>query len=245
MGSSAAEQSELIAEGLEKEMADWQGPQRIVNIKSFELGKYEVTRGQFSAFVTESNYDIEGYCVVYENGERVDRMGYNWRNPGYSQTENDPVVCVSRDDAQAYAKWLTKITGQTYRLPSESEWEYACRAGKYEKYCGSDDVDTVAIYGQVGGVKTQPVGSKAKNAFGLYDMSGNVWEWMHDTWHVDYSGAPTDGSAWIDGGIHNSYVLRGGSWTNSVRGTRAAIRLDSSHADRSNNIGFRVARNAP
>lgn len=245
MGNSATEQSELIAEGLEKEMADWQGPQRTVNVKGFELGKYEVTKGQFAAFVSDSNYDTGNYCIVHANGEWVDKLGSNWRSTGYSQTENDPVVCVSRADAQAYAKWLTQKTGQTYRLPSESEWEYACRAGKQEKYCGSDDVDKVAIYGQIGGVKTQPVGSKAKNAFGLYDMSGNVLEWVHDAWHINYSGAPTDGSAWVDGGVQNSHVLRGGSWSNSVRGTRATIRFDSSPDNRSSNLGFRVARTAP
>lgn len=149
-------------------------PIHTVNVKRFEMGKYEVTRGQFAAFVTATNYDAGNSCYVYINGRWGQQEGYNWRNPGFNQTDKDPVACVNWDDAKAYVNWLSRQTNRNYRLPSEAEWEYACRGGKQQKYCGSDDVGAVAWYGGNSDKKTHPVGQKQGNGFGLYDMSGNV-----------------------------------------------------------------------
>jgi len=209
--------------------------QHSVSINSFAIGMYEVTQGQW----------------------RV-AMG---RNPsGFSSCGDDcPVERVSWDDAQEYIKKLSQKTGKQYRLPSAAEWEYACRAGAQQQYCGSDNLDAVGWYNRNSGKTTHPVGQKQPNAFGLYDMSGkqpnawglydmtgNVWEKTQDCWNESYNGAPTDGSARgsSDCGIR---VLRGGSKYSDPRGARAAVRfgLDSAIYDRNGNGGFRLSRTLP
>ncbi len=113
--------------------------------KSFALGKTEVTRGQFAAFVSASGYDAGNSCWISTGGKwGKDTAGRNWRNPGFSQSEADPVTCVNWEDAQAYVRWLSQESGKSYRLPSEAEWEYACKAGSTQAYCGSDNLDSVA-----------------------------------------------------------------------------------------------------
>ena len=163
--------------------------------KSFALGKTETTQGQWRAV-----------------------MG---TNPSYFPNcgDNCPVERVHWQDALEYVRKLSEITGQKYRLPSESEWEYACRAGGTYLYCGSDNKDDVAFNEQRDGWKTRPVAGKQANAFGLYDMSGSVWEWTADCWHDDYSGAPNDGTAWTTGDscFYGSRVVRSGSWFSGPR----------------------------
>ncbi len=220
-------------------------PVHSVSVRSFAIGKYEVTRGQFAAFVKESKHDAGNSCYILADGKWQDKAGHNWQNPGYSQTDQDPVACVNWNDAQAYLQWLNKKAGQSYRLPTEAEWEYACRGGKQETYCGSQDIDKVAVYARKGGDKTQPVGSKAANGFGLYDMSGNVWEWVQDGWHGNYQGAPTDGGEWTAGADASKRVARGGSWYFNAAGARAAFRSISSPDGRSSGSGFRLARTVP
>ncbi|MBK9443723.1 MAG: formylglycine-generating enzyme family protein [Comamonadaceae bacterium] len=136
---------------------------------------------------------------------------------------------------------LSQHTGKSYRLPSEAEWEYACRAGGSQTYCGSDGVNAVGWYGSDGGGKTHPVAGKQANAFGLYDMSGNVGEWVQDVWHSNYDGAPTDGTAWTRGGDQARRVLRGG---NSAKSSKVIVTYRSRYEPdyRISSIGFRIAR---
>jgi formylglycine-generating enzyme required for sulfatase activity len=140
-----------------------------------------------------------------------------------------PVECVSWEDAQAFCKKLSGLTGKAYQLPSEAEWEYACRAGTTGDYAG--ELDAMAWYDKNSGSTTHPVGQKQANRFGLYDMHGNVWEWCEDVWHNNYEGAPTDGSAWLSDGDSGRRVLRGGSWGNYEADARSAIRFRSVPGD--------------
>jgi formylglycine-generating enzyme required for sulfatase activity len=211
---------------LNKECYDWEKPADVVSIAAFEMGKTEVTQMQWKA-VMGSNPSVFKGCG------------------GTCPVEN-----VSWDDILTFIQKLNAQTGKTYRLPSEAEWEYACRASNDMNYCGGNDVNVVAWYGAysdpVGnsGKTTNPVGRKQPNSFGLYDMSGNVWEWVQDSWHDDYKGSPTDGVAWEDK-LTNLRVVRGGSWGNDPRNVRAAYRNKSAVENRSNVIGFRLARTLP
>jgi len=155
-----------------------------------------------------------------------------------------PVVGVSWDDATAYCQWLSERTGRNYRLPTEAEWEYAARGGRDSKgytYAGGDDLDAVAwYYGNANG-KTHPVAQKQANELGLYDMSGNVYEWVQDCWHDSYAGAPKDGSAWTSGDCDRR-VLRGGSWSFINLICRVAFRFWYFPDFRYLNFGFRLAQ---
>ncbi|MCF8210298.1 MAG: SUMF1/EgtB/PvdO family nonheme iron enzyme [Rhodoferax sp.] len=242
MGSSVKEQSEVNSAGLPKEITDRESPQHSVSIRSFALGKTEVTRGQFAAFVAASGHSAGNSCWVWTGREFADTPDRHWRNPGFAQSDNDPVACVNWDDAQAYLRWLAQKTGKPYRLPSEAEWEYACRGGTNQTYCGSDTLDSVAVYGSKTGDRTLPVAGKQANARGLYDMSGNVWEWTQDCWNVNYQGsAPSGGSAWTTGDC-GQRVLRGGAWNVGAAGNRAAIRNRIATSSRYSVNGFRLAR---
>ncbi|CAK0781362.1 formylglycine-generating enzyme [Gammaproteobacteria bacterium] len=202
-------------------------PQHYVNVSAFRMGKTEVTLGQFKKFLI--------------GAERTELADGNFMK--YNTYDDDaPVVDVSWNDAEAFIAWLNKIDGGGYRLPSEAEWEYACRAGSNETYCGSNNIDAVAWYAGNSNGHQHPVGAKQANAFGLYDMSGNVWEWVQGCWHNSYDGAPTDGSVWTSGCTNDDRVLRSGSWDNIARGTRAASRSNLTPDFRSNSSGFRIAR---
>jgi formylglycine-generating enzyme required for sulfatase activity len=190
-------------------------PQHQVNIQSFHMGKYPITQAQYQAV-----------------------MG---NNPACFKGDNLPVEQVSWDDAIAFCQKLSQRTGTKYTLPSESQWEYACRAGTTTFLSFGDNVTAKqAIFV---GKTTTNVGTFRPNAFGLYDMYGNVWEWCLDTWHENYNGAPTDGSAWIDNDSC-CHLLRGGSWYDFPDFCRSSDRStmhpddNSSHYLRSH--GFRV-----
>jgi formylglycine-generating enzyme required for sulfatase activity len=190
--------------------------------KAFALGKTEVTQRQWRAV-----------------------MGNDPQELRYKGCDDCPVENVNWNDAQELARTLRQKTGQTYRLPTEAEWEYACRAGGSHTYCGHDSLDNVAWHDEnLFFGKTHPVASKEPNAWGLYDMSGNAWEWTEDCWNGSYSSAPGDGSAWTRGDCKQR-VLRGGSWFSAPQEARSAKREkdDSSYRDRS--VGFRVARMLP
>lgn len=201
-------------------------PMRRVSIgQAFALGKTEVTQGQWKA-------------VMGNNPSKFSDCG-----------DTCPVERVSWDDARAFIQKLNAKTGKQYRLPSEAEWEYACRAGERHEYCGSNEISSVAWYGAY----SNPVGNSAKttnqvatkqaNAFGLYDMSGNVREWIEDSYHDTYNGVPTDGSVWSGDGAKR--VLRGGSWDSFPRATRAVNRGWDEPAFRIDINGFRLARTLP
>jgi formylglycine-generating enzyme required for sulfatase activity len=157
-----------------------------------------------------------------------------------------PLIFISWDDAQAYVAWLSRATGNVYRLLTEAEWEYAARAGSTTAYFWGEEIgEGNANCDRCGSrwdyQQTSPVGSFKPNAFGLYDMAGNVWQWVEDCYHANYDGAPTDGSAWISGGCQ-SRVVRGGSWDSDPRLLRSASRRGAGADSRTASIGFRVAR---
>ena len=212
----------------EKGRYDNEGPQHRVTIsKPFAVGKYEVTVGQFEEFVNETKHPND-----------------EWRNLVlFEQSANHPVVNVSWEDAKAYTEWLSAKTGQNYRLLSEAEWEYAARAGTTTVYhFGANVTHEQANYGDAN-QGTVIVGSYPANAFGLYDMHGNVWEWMEDCWHDDYNGAPSDGRAWtINCYDEDGRVLRGGSVYNDPMDFRSASRGWIDARTRVNLFGFRIAR---
>lgn len=216
---------------------------RVTIDQPFAMGKIEITRGQFAAFVNATGHDAGEKCWKLADGKWEEFSGNNWRNPGYPQDDSHPVVCINWIDAQTYVKWLSLQTGKSYQLPSEAQWEYACRAGEQSEYCGSDNVDSVAWYDQNSGKTTHPAATKQANAFGLYDMSGNVGEWMEDSYHKRYNGAPNDGSAWT--GDSSKRVLRGGSWLYYQIGAHSAFRSVSAPEYRYFDSGFRVVRTLP
>jgi len=219
-------------------------PGRRVTIdQSFAMGKIEITRGQFAAFVSATGHDTDDQCLKLVDGKWEAFGDNDWRNPGYPQDDSHPVACVDWFDAQAYVKWLSNRTGKHYQLPTESQWEYACRAGEQNEYCGSDNPDSVAWYNQNSDRTTHPAGTKLANQFGLYDMNGNVVEWVQDSYHDQYKGIPDDGSAWAGNG--SKRVLRGGSWIYSWNRVRAAFRSVSAPGYRYFDSGFRVERKLP
>ncbi len=188
-----------------------------VTLKAFKIGKYPITQKQ--------------YLAVIGN------------NPSNFKGDNLPVERVSWDDAIAFCKKLSEITGEKVCLPSEAQWEYACRAGSTGKYCFGDDVsqlENYAWYNLKSESKTHPVGEKLANLWGLYDMHGNVWEWCKDAWHDNYGDAPTDGTSWLKNGERNKRALRGGSWYNNDVSCRSAFRHRDGADDHYFKFGFRV-----
>ncbi len=232
---------------------------RTVSIsKKFAMGVFEVTKGQFEAFVTATGHNTGSKCDVRESNGWNERNGKSWRDPGFQQTVDHPVVCVNWQDAQAYVDWLNSRTEGGYRLPSESEWEYVARAGTSSKYTFGDSENLLCAHGNVaddtakatypdwqvapcadGYTYTAPVGTFALNGFGLHDIHGNVWEKVQDCWSDSYKGAPTQGGARITP-LCIARVGRGGSWDNEPRNVRSASRVMAS--GRISVSGFRIAR---
>lgn len=215
----------------------FEGPQHEVRItRAFALGKTDVTFEQWDACVAA------GGC----NGYRPDDNGWG--------RGNQPVINVSWHDAHSYTEWLSARTGKNYRLPSEAEWEYAARARAVTPYWWGASADhDHANYGndrccsgaQVGADQwfgTSPVGSFPANAFGLFDMNGNVMQLTEDCWHANYSGAPADGSAWNEDPRCGMRTIRGGAWNSTPAFMRASDRIWLLATMRTNMIGFRVAR---
>jgi formylglycine-generating enzyme required for sulfatase activity/energy-coupling factor transporter ATP-binding protein EcfA2 len=192
-----------------------------INLAKFEIGKYEVTQGQWRA-------------VMGSNPSSFKDCG-----------DTCPVEKVSWEDAQLFIQKLNTQTGKTYRLPSEAEWEYACRANGKGTYCGGDAVYAEAWFDGNSDQRTHTVGRKQPNAFGLYDMSGNVWEWVQDSYHENYQGAPLDGKAWESKDKSDARVRRGGSWDYDARYVSTAIRGSNAIVVWSSNSGFRLARTLP
>jgi len=229
--------------------------QHLVTIpREFAVGKFDVTVAEFAAFADETGFK-PGPGGCFGSSGRVGwgrALWRNWDDPGFGQTPSDPVVCVGWDEAQAYTAWLSKKTGKTYRLLSEAEWEYAARAGTTtERPWGQEISHDDANYGGDGQCcsrhtegkdhweYTSPSGSFAPNKFGLFDMIGNVGQWVADCANPTYQGAPTDGSAWQTGDC-SQHVRRGGGWVDPGINERSAARFWIDH--RSADGGFRVAR---
>jgi formylglycine-generating enzyme required for sulfatase activity len=258
------------------ELADERPQHKVRLTKAFYIGQFEVTRGQFRAFV-DSGYTPEsiadktggyGYDpkreVLPDRGEAFAGRDpqYSWLNPGWKQTDDHPVVNVTWNDAVAMCKWLSEKEGKKYRLPTEAEWEYCCRAGTKTYFSNGNDVEAVAKVGNIFDADsaknwpqwpeyalkthdhfefTSPVGSFAPNAFGLYDMHGNVWEWCSD-YHADdyYKKSPTDDPQGPEDG--KVRVRRGGSWHTWPLYCRSAYRNVNSQRTRYTLQGMRFVR---
>ncbi len=240
MGSSVEERAIAVAAGSQKTWLERETPQHWVAIEyPFAMGRYPVTVGQWRQFARATGWQTQA---------EVD-----WQNPGFGQSDFHPVVGISWHDAQRYLDWLNQETGQGYRLPSEAEWEYACRAGTKTAFSFGDTITTdLANYdgnytynGSPSGLfrnGTSEAGSFGANPWGLFEMHGNVWEWVQDVVHDNYDGAPNDGSAWQDGGDQSRRILRGGSWLYNPRYLRSALRNGFSALLCNDIVGFRVAR---
>jgi formylglycine-generating enzyme required for sulfatase activity len=272
MGSPAGEHGRFDAEG----------PQHRVTVPAFALGQQDVTSADFLRFLRETGYQPAPCDPL---------LNFGWRSPGhgiaYTPGNGDPPLwpasCLSWKDAKAYIAWLngkvrdlpsaaawhkTGAATGPYRLPSEAEWEYAARAGTtaarwWGEGIGHDNANCDGCGSAWDGRLLAPVGSFGPNQFGLYDMLGNVWQWVEDCWHENYVGAPDDGGAWRDdagkrgrrdggpaqAGDCRKHVLRGGSWANVPILVRAAARIGADgggkDSDWSNYAGFRIARSLP
>jgi len=204
-----------------------EGPQHEVTVaEPFAVSKFEVSFEEWDA------------CVAAARCPSV---------PDHWGRGRLPAINVSWRDARQYVAWLSEVTRKDYRLLTEAEWEYAARAGAMTRYSWGDDARGANANCDGCGSRwdlqqTAPVGSFKPNAFGLYDMLGNVWEWVEDSWHENYNGAPTDGSAWLDGGDPSFRVVRGGSWRNESELVRTAVRARRNINVRFDSLGFRVAR---
>jgi formylglycine-generating enzyme required for sulfatase activity len=269
MGQTEAEKKKLLAdagkEKFEKFYAD-ASPSHEVCLDGFWMGKTEVTRGQFKKFVEATGYQTEaekegwswGLNLSSGKWEKID--GLNWRNPGFSQEDRHPVVCVSWNDAHKMLEWISQKGNGKFGLPSEAQWEYACRAGTKTMRFWGDDPNKACSLANVAdqtGKKTinwtsihecddgydytSPVGSFQPNPFGLYDMLGNVWEWCEDVYIADiYGRSDKKNPIYTSGG--SARVIRGGSWFSVPDYVRCAFRSRNDPAYRRFNVGFRLLR---
>ncbi|WP_323141347.1 bifunctional serine/threonine-protein kinase/formylglycine-generating enzyme family protein [Massilia phyllosphaerae] len=240
MGSPEHERKIAMEAGSQKGWLARELPQHWVGIeRPVAMGRYPVLVEEWRDFVRATGWRPSG--------------DVDWNAPGFAQTGRHPVVGVNWFDALRYVQWLSQATGRTYRLPSEAEWEYACRAGTRTAFsCGDTIGPEQANYdgnftyngGPRGAYRrgTTPAGMFAPNAWGLHDMHGNVWEWVQDVVHDNYEGAPLDGSAWETGGDPARRILRGGSWLYNPRYLRSALRNGFSAVLSNDIVGFRVVR---
>lgn len=240
MGSPESERALAMKAGAHKNWLDRETPQHWVAISQpYALGRYPVTVGQWRQFAQATGWSAH--------------FNAHWEKPGFTQSDAHPVIGVSWNDAQLYLEWLSARTGQRYRLPSEAEWEYACRAGSQGAFSFGDVITTeqanydgnFTYNGSPAGLYrggTSAVGAFPANPWGLFDMHGNVWEWVQDKVHDNYVGAPADGSAWETGGDTSRRVLRGGAWLYNPRYLRSALRNAYSAVLANDVVGFRVAR---
>jgi formylglycine-generating enzyme required for sulfatase activity len=249
----------------ELDRSNAEGPQHRVRIRQrFAVGKLKVTREEFEKFIDETGYSTGDRCFTLESNEGKERPGRSFRNPGFDQDGKHPVVCINWDDANAYVTWLSKKTGKLYRLLSESEWEYAARAGTTSPFWwgSSISVDQANYDGS-------PYGGSAKgqyrqktvradmfeaNPWGLYQVHGNAFEWVEDCWNDTYQSAPSDGSirmaeSWAGrtagdygAGGCSRHVRRGGAWNYAPKLLRSAFRDSRPTGTRASNLGMRVAR---
>jgi len=235
---------------------------RVTIAEPFAVGKYEVTVGEFEAFVAATGHDMgdedgllglppANACTSLNFLQVFERI--SWRAPGYGQDDDSPVVCISWNDAVAYVKWLSIETGQPYRLLSEAEWEYVARAktdtafhfgatiSTKEANYDSSHSDELSV-DQLNRGQAITIGSFPPNRFGVHDVHGNALEWVEDCWHQNYEGAPTDGRAWTRDGNCEVRVARGGSWYNYASLIRSAARGSYDVKKRHSHFGLRVAR---
>ncbi len=204
-------------------------PTRMVEVAAFQLGRTEVTLGQYKAFIRATG--------------RNDLLTLDFMRAN-AQGNNAPVVYVSWHDAQLFVDWLNRTEGAGWRLPTEAEWEYACKAGGRSVYCASGAQASEGAWMLENSAGRQRlVATRQPNAWGLFDMSGNAYEWVQDCWHDSYRGAPLQAALpWTSGCHADTRVLRGGAWGYSAANARATARNDNAPGSRSLNFGFRLAR---
>jgi formylglycine-generating enzyme required for sulfatase activity len=205
-------------------------PQHLIRLaQPLGVGRYPVTRAEFATYAR----DTVG----------TDSVARTW----FEATDRDPAVMITWGEASDYAEWLSRRTGQHYRLPTEAEWEYAARGGTQTRYWWGDDIgrgnaDCGMCRSRWDGRSTSPVGSFSPNPFGVYDMLGNVYEWVADCYWRDYSGASEDASTAFENADCGQRVLRGGSWMSNPDDVRAAARFELDPTVRQDVVGFRVVR---
>lgn len=224
-------------------------PAHRVHVDAFLLSAYEVTLGQFRLFLAATGYQNHLPCWGWEGQRLAFQEEWSWLDPGFPQSDNHPVACISWQDAQAYVQWINiqLKPKKPFRLPSEAEWEYAVRVGRYDRFPWGDEVDGTKLncwscrdpYEY-----TSPVGSFAANPYGLFDMSGNQWEWVEDCYSDNYNNAPAVAAA-TRAPECRSHVLRGGSWADNDNFLRAAYRVPYQNGYRQQSFGFRLAQDAP
>jgi len=242
----------------------YEGPIRDISIEySFAAGRTEVTQAQYAEFVASTGHNSGTGCAIWNGETWYHTPGADWRDPGYGRdpAPNEPVSCVTWWDAEAYTLWLKAKTGKRYRLLNESEWEYAARAGVTGTYTWGDDPNggcEVANHYDVSGTNPNiafvpvtcddgfagvaPVGSLKPNAFGLYDMTGNVWEWVEDCYVMPIPPEPTDGSSVQASETCDRRAVKGGAWPSSLFWQRPTFRGRDPEDRISHIFGFRIAR---
>ena len=223
-------------------------PVHEICVDDFYIGKYEVTVGEFKEFVNATGYktdaEVGDGCYGWSGSKWEKDRSRNWCNPGFLQDDNHPVSCVTWDDAVVYIEWLSDKTGKMYRLPTEAEWEYAARSGgKAEKWAGTNIESELSDYGwynKNSKGKTHPAGNKKSNGLGLYDMTGNVWEWVQD-WYDEnyYNSSPKNNPQGPTSGSY--HIHRGGSWYFSSHHARITSRHPYTPDYRCYSLGFRFA----
>jgi formylglycine-generating enzyme required for sulfatase activity len=258
MGSTDGEQAWAVSRGAKQESVDREKPRHHVTIDaSFAVGRTEVTVGQYRAFSQASGRGAGDGCWGEFDGEWKEDASKSWRDPGFDQTDEHAVVCISWDDARAYVGWLSDVMGKTYRLLSEAEWEYSARANTSTyRYWGDDKKNVEGCknanvadsprwdrsYNCGDGYKyTAPSGLYRANGFGLHDTLGGVQEWVEDCWNSNYEDGPDDAGTRTNGNCFQR-VLRGGSWKDPPWHLRSADRDRVPYDTRLNIVGFRVAR---
>lgn len=240
-------------------------PHAVTLTADFYLAATPVTRSQFAAFIADTGYVTDpekgglGYGWDNEKKNFVGGGKYSWRNPGYSQADDHPAVKTSWNDAVAFCRWLSKKDGRQYALPTEAQWEFACRAGSQTRFSCGDDAEEIAKYANVADAKfrevtgmdwgiaandgyafTSPVGRFRPNPFGLYDMHGNSMQWCADVF-ADFSAEAVTDPQGPAGSDRADRVLRGGCWRNEPRYGRSASRKRGEPYDAGETIGFRIA----
>lgn len=233
----------------------YEKPIHIVDISDFYLSKQQITVLEFNTFITDTKYITEaekdGSSWIISSNSWKKANAITWLNDEFGNkrpksTYHHPVLHISWNDVQAYCSWLREITGKKYRLPSESEWEYAAGGGEFNrtKWSGTNnenELENFAWYASNSNNHTHKVSELQQNQIGIFDMSGNVWEWCEDDWHKSFENAPVDGSAWIEKQKGSSKVIRGGSWTDIANLCRISNRGVKDVSTTYYNLGFRIA----